>query len=160
TVTDLVGVVNYTFPVPYTGGQGSVVDLLTGPTVNGNATAQITNPGSTPLFTTINFANKQNVTIDLKATSPSGASESHGFVYDNTNTASLQTLNVVFGAANDNASIVATAAGVATTISMGGGDDTVSVMGAGLAAGTTSSNFTIDGGAGVNSLAINATGTT
>ena len=48
TVTDLVGVVNYTFPVPYTGGQGSVVDLLDGPTVNGDATTQITNPGSAP----------------------------------------------------------------------------------------------------------------
>ena len=63
TVDDLVGVNDYTFPVPYTGGQGSVVRLLDGPTVNGDATAQITNPGSTPLFTTINFANKKNVTI-------------------------------------------------------------------------------------------------
>ena len=81
-------------------------------------------------------------------------------MYDNTNTAGLETLDVVFGAANDNASIEATAAGVATTISMGGGDDTVSVMGAGLAAGTTSSNFMVDGGPGVNTLAINATGTT
>ena len=160
TVDDLVETVDYTFPVPYTGGQGSVVDLLNGPTVNGGATAQITNPGSTPLFTTINFANKHNVTIDLNATSPSGASESHGFVYDNTNTAGQQTLDVVFGAANDNASIVATAPGVATTISMGGGDDTVSVTGAGLASGTTSSNFTVDGGPGDNTLLINATGTT
>src|SRR5262249_53528431 len=52
------------------------------------------------------------------------------------------------------------AAGLPTTISMGGGDDTVSLSGAGLAAGTTSSNFTVDGGAGVNSLVIDATGTT
>ncbi len=159
-VTDLVDVNDYTFPEPYISGQGAVVDLLTGPTVDSVPTAQITNPGSTPAFTTINYANKRSVTIDLNPTSPSGVSSSQRFVYDNSNTAGQQTLDVIVGGANDSIAIEATAPGVSTTISMTDGGDTVAVLGTGLGAGSTSSNFTVDGGPGANTLVINATGTT
>jgi Bacterial Ig-like domain len=158
-VDDLIAVNDYTFPEPSGGGEGAV-DLLNGPTVESTATAQIASAAATPIFTTINYANKNNVNIDLAASSTSGASAGTGLFYNNTNAAGQATLDVSMGGAGERAYIEATPSGVATTISMGGGGDTATVLGTGLGAGTSASNFTIDGGPGTNGLVVDAAGTT
>jgi large repetitive protein len=166
SISDVLTVTNYAFtaPIPTAGDpaslQGYYVDLVNGPTVDAIATAEISSPATPAIFTTLNYANKTNVTIDLTPIWQSANPADAGFVYDNANTAGQSTLNVLLGQGNDTVNVEATAPGVTTTINTGGGDDTVTVVGTGLAAGTSSSNFTINGGTGANTLVINATGTT
>ena len=164
SISDVLTVADYTFtaPIPTAGDpaslQGYSVDLVNGPTVDLIGTAEITSPASPAIFTTLNYANKTNVTIDLTPIWQSANPADAGFVYDNTNTAGQSTLSVLLGQGNDTVDVTATAPGVTTTINTGGGNDTVTVVGTGLAAGTSSTNFTIDGGTGANTLVLNCHG--
>jgi hypothetical protein len=165
-LSDVLDIASYQFTAPTPtptypiSQQGYEVDLEDGPFIDANYTAEIASAASPAIFTTLNYANKTNVIIDLipiwQSTSPADAK----FVDSNTLTANESTLSVLLGQGDDTVAIDATAPDVSTTINTGGGNDQVTVVGSGLAPGTTSSNFQIDGGTGPNTLQLNVTGTT
>jgi hypothetical protein len=149
---DSTPVTNYTFMAPASGGTITVTDDSTA------GYTLISDPSASPSFESVAYSNKTNVTIDASAVTPNNV-----FVLDNPTAATGQvTSTVKLGSGSDTVNVEANPAAVTTTINGGVGSDLVTVAGAGLAAGTTASNFSILGGTGVNSLRINsqATGST
>ena len=164
-INDTVAVSNYTFtapgPITPATAQGYEVDLLNGPTVLGFQTATISSPATPPNFELVNYANKTNVTVDMTGISLPGNNVDATFLYDNSDQATGQsTLTGLLGAGNDTATVEATPNGVASSINTGSGNDLLTVVGTSLATGIPISSLSVDGGTGVNTLHVDAQGTT
>jgi hypothetical protein len=134
-----VPTVNFTFTAP---AFSDHIQLVNGPTVMGFATAQL-NDGGTGQFELINFARKQNVTIN------SGFG-SQVVVIDNS-IASQGLTNLTFNTSNDDddIQIVALPGGIAATVNTRGSGDFVRLVGAGVPSNTT---LTLDGSNGFDHL--------
>jgi hypothetical protein len=164
-INDTVAVTNFTFiaPAPFdpATAQGYEVDLLNGPVVLGFQTATISSPATPPNFELVNYANKTNVTVQMTGISLPGNTVDAKFVYDNTTQATGQaTLSALLGTGDDTVSVQGTPNGVASSINTGSGNDLVTVLGTGLATGVPLSSLFVDGGTGVNTLRVDAQGTT
>ncbi len=146
---DSTPVTNYTFTAPRTGGGIAVTDAAS------PGYALIADPSPSPTFESVAYTNKTNVVIDATPVSR------NNFVLLNNSTAATgqTTLAVDLGSGNDTLVVSANPAGVSTAIDGGAGSQAITVNGAGLAAGTTSSNFTIFGGAGPDVMRLNSQGT-
>lgn len=149
-ITDSTPVLNYTFTAPISGGTIAVTDDATA------GWTLIDDPSSSPSFESVAYTNKTNVTIDA-----SGATGNEVFILNNPTAAmGQQSLTADLGGASNTVEVVANPAGIPTTIDGGLGSDLFTVVGTGLASGTTPGNFEIQGGTGINTLRVNAPGTT
>lgn len=145
---DSTPVTNYTFTAPMSGGTIAVTDAAS------PGYALIADPSPSPTFESVAYTNKTNVTIDATP-----VSHNNFFLLNNATAATGQaTLAVNLGSGNDTV-VVSANPGIPTTIDGGVGSQAITVNGAGLAAGTTSSNFTILGGTGPDVMRLNSQGT-
>lgn len=145
---DSTPVTNYTFTAPMSGGTIALTDAASA------GYALIADPSPSPTFESVAYTNKTNVTIDATP-----VSRNNFLMLNNATAATGQTtLAVDLGSGNDTVVVSANPA-IPTTINGGAGSQAVTVNGAGLAAGTTSSNFTILGGAGPDVMRLNSQGT-
>jgi hypothetical protein len=147
--TDSTPVTNYTFTPPASIGTFSLTD----DSMPGYAL--ISDPSASPTFESVAYSNKTNVMI-----AATGATSNNLFTLNNpTAAAGEASVSVDLGGANDTVNIAHNPGpNVALTIDGGVGSQTVTVNAAGLAAGTGSSNFSIVGGAGPNTLRLNDQG--
>ena len=148
-IIDSVPASSYTFTPAASVGTIAVTD---GPTAG---STRISDPSPSPSFEWVAYSNKANVTID-----DSAVNQDTQFLLNNPAAAAGQaSLTVKLGGGDDTVIVSANPAGVAATIDGGVGSQVVTVAGAGLAAGTSSSNFSILGGTGPDILRLNAQGT-
>ena len=134
-----------------------------GPTVLGLNTIQFANTPadlSAPTFETTNVANKTNIVFNT----PNAALGIDGLINIPTASTGLSpTGSLAFNVTTSGdsvANIEATPGGVATTVTMGTGNDLVMVDGPGLPTGVPASSLFVNGGLGTNTLKIGSTGTT
>ncbi|MGP0062328.1 MAG: beta strand repeat-containing protein [Isosphaeraceae bacterium] len=100
----------------------------------------------------------ETVTLTNNGTTGTEQGQSPGTVtYTNSE---LSSLTVDNGTGGYSVTVTGIPPAVPTLINTGSGNDLVTVVGSGLVSGTNSSDFTINGGAGTNTLVIDSTGTT
>ena len=124
-VDDTVPVTNFTFNASFVSSQ---IQVVNGPTVSGFATGQI-NDNGTGQFELINFARKENVTIN---SSPLGQVAVINLPALPTGLATL-TLNT--GNDDDDIDVLALASGIVANVNASGSGDFVRIVGAGIASG-------------------------
>jgi hypothetical protein len=149
-INDTVATPAFTFIAP---GGLQAFDLTDGPLVMGLQTATIKDGSGAvpPAFARINFAGKTHVTVNDLAASDQNV------VIDNPTTAvMLGSLQVNTGAGNDTINALALPPGVAKSIDSGAGNDLVMIAGPGLPASTPA--LVVDGGAGSDTLRLDAAG--
>ncbi len=146
---DSTPVTDYTFTAPTSGGTIAVTDDPTA------GYTLISDPSPSPSFESVAYSNKTDVTIDA-----THVRRNNLFILNNPVAASGQTtLTVDLGSGTDTLTVAANPAGVTTAIDGGVGSQAMTVAGAGLAAGTTWSNFMILGGTGPDVMRLDAQGT-
>jgi hypothetical protein len=137
-VDDTVPATSFTFNAP---ANDIEVDVFNGPIVGTFQTTELVSP--TSAWALIDFANKTNVTLN-------SGNPAQTILLDNPKGASgLANLTINTGASPDQVTLTATPPGVAITIFTFAGNDSASVTGAGIPAGTTS---TINAGVGFDTL--------
>ena len=144
-INDVTTVTNFTFFSP---PDTTTLNLVDGPIFNGSLTAQF-NSGAAPTFELMNFANKTNVSIN-------GSFIGTSLTINNPTPADgLVTLELNAGEGTDQATLIATPAGVALSINLLQANDTANVDSGGLAPGTTP---ILDGGPNFDVLTYDAGG--